>query len=130
MGWEQSRKYSIKCHFGQLNNFSQFLHILFQNKMWFLVVKNAPNSSISMDIRINRYLIRTRFQSFLLTQVRCSKWKSASILWRLSNDRCSWSSTTFSWALIATQLCWRFPIWLNSHPVLIIKPSAALTLDP
>ena len=28
MGWERSRKFLIKCHFGQLNNLSQFRYIL------------------------------------------------------------------------------------------------------
>ena len=51
--------------------------------------------------QIDGCLIRTHFQSLLFTQARCSKRKFAAILWRLSNDRCSWSSTTFSWAPIA-----------------------------
>ena len=29
MGWEQSWKFLIKCHFGQLNNLSQFEQILY-----------------------------------------------------------------------------------------------------
>ena len=95
MGWEHSRKFLIKCHFGQLNNLSQFWNIL-------PVYSGENVKSCSQSFTQNRFPLDGTVPSWNFPPFNALRWTSGLkyIAVILTND-----TTIYIWRMCPLVEC-------------------------